>query len=85
MCGWLSVNREGHSKRWYKNVEVSPEQTDSVTRYRIRLDDRRVLTPAENYLWAPNERLALAVAAEWQNQTTYVQPFTMPLVRARRR
>ncbi|MDQ4088573.1 MAG: ATPase, partial [Pseudomonadota bacterium] len=58
-------------KRFYKDV--------AVVRGEIRLDQRLVKTPARNPLTLPGERLAQAVAAEWQAQGERVDPRTMPL------
>ena len=74
-----AVNREGHTKRWFKGVSVRADR-DAPDRYRVLLDDRHLVTPNENKLWAPSERLAWAVAAEWDGQYPTLRPFTMPLV-----
>lgn len=47
----------------------------------VFLDGRAVKTPGGNVLGAPVEALAEAMAAEWEAQTTHIDPFTMPLTR----
>lgn len=43
------------------------------------LDGRPVRTPEKALMAAPTEEMAEAIAREWQNQTTDIQPDTMPL------
>lgn len=47
----------------------------------VFLDGRAVKTPGGKALGAPAEALAEAMAAEWEAQTTHIDPFTMPLTR----
>ena len=48
----------------------------------ILLDDRQLLTPNKHRLILPTERLARAVATEWEAQQGIIDPRTMPLTRA---
>ncbi|TJZ90016.1 ATPase [Paracoccus gahaiensis] len=48
----------------------------------ILLDDRQLLTPNKHRLILPTERLARALAAEWEAQQGTIDPRTMPLTRA---
>lgn len=73
-----NLNREGQTKRWYKNALVKAEAGD-VDHFRVFVDNRHLVTPNENKLWAPTLRLASAVAAEWDSQYPTVRPFSMPL------
>eukprot|EP01094_Clydonella_sp_ATCC50884_P029960 TRINITY_DN9585_c0_g1_i1.p1 TRINITY_DN9585_c0_g1~~TRINITY_DN9585_c0_g1_i1.p1 ORF type:complete len:487 (+),score=101.79 TRINITY_DN9585_c0_g1_i1:138-1463(+) len=73
-----NLNREGHTKRWYQTTKVERDPTHPM-RYRVFVDDRHLVTPNENRLWAPSRRLAVAVAAEWDAQYPTIRPFTMPL------
>jgi chaperone required for assembly of F1-ATPase len=47
----------------------------------VLLDGKVVRTPARQALTLPNKALADAVAAEWQNQQTMIDPARMPLTR----
>jgi chaperone required for assembly of F1-ATPase len=64
-------------KRFYKDVSVS--QTDGG--FTVLLDGRSVRTPGRNPLILPTEKLAGAVAREWQIQGEEVVATTMPLLR----
>ena len=48
-------------KRFYKQVDISPERG-------ILLDGKPVRTPTRAMLILPNDKLARAVAAEWAGQ-----------------
>ena len=48
--------------------------------YQVLLDHRLLKTPAKRPLTLPSRALALAVAAEWEQQARRIQPFTMPLM-----
>ncbi len=64
-------------KRFYKNAEAAPRDGAFV----ILLDGRPVRTPAKNMASVPSERLALALAAEWNAQAEVIDPALMPLTR----
>jgi chaperone required for assembly of F1-ATPase len=64
-------------KRFYKTVSVAP----AAGGFAVLLDGKPVKTPARNALVLPTERLAEAVAAEWQGQGDEVTAATMPLLR----
>jgi chaperone required for assembly of F1-ATPase len=60
--------------------------TDATVRaegegFAVLLDARPVRTPLKSLLILPTERLAQAVATEWQAQTGLVNPATMPFTR----
>jgi chaperone required for assembly of F1-ATPase len=59
-------------RRFYKAVSQSPERG-------ILLDDRPVKTPARATLILPNDAMADAVAAEWDQQGEKVDPHSMPI------
>jgi chaperone required for assembly of F1-ATPase len=61
-------------KRFYKVVSV----TDDLC---IALDDRKVKTPMKVALQLPTRRLAEAIAAEWEAQTTHINPGAMALTK----
>lgn len=64
-------------KRFYKAVDIA-EGPDGIA---IHLDGRPVRTPAKQTLLLPSERLARAVAAEWEAQDEEVDPRSMRLTR----
>lgn len=64
-------------KRFWKATAVVPEDGG----FAVRLDDRRVMTPAKQGLIVPTEALAQLIAAEWEAQTGLVNPETMPVTR----
>ena len=65
-------------KRFWKTTSVA-ELEDGYT---VELDGRRVRTPAKAALVVPSQRMAEAVAAEWDAQTESVDPATMPFTRS---
>ena len=64
-------------KRFYKQVSTAPVTGG----FGVLLDGRPVQTPARNVLALPTEKLALAIAAEWQGQGEEVSATAMPLLR----
>ena len=64
-------------KRFYKEVSVAPVEGG----FGVLLDGRSVKTPARNTLVLPSEKLAAAIAAEWQRQGEDVIATAMPLLR----
>ena len=64
-------------KRFYKTVSVAP----GAGCFGVLLDGKPVKTPARNQLSLPTEKLANAIAAEWQAQGNEVIATTMPLLR----
>ena len=64
-------------KRFYKDVQVQPAEGG----FAVLLDGRSVKTPGRNTLVLPTERLAAAIAAEWQAQGEEIIATTMPLLR----
>ncbi len=64
-------------KRFYKQVAIAPVEGG----FGVLLDGRPVKTPARNVLALPTEKLAAAIAAEWQGQGEEVAATSMPLLR----
>lgn len=64
-------------RRVYKSVAL--RRADSG--WGVALDGRPLRTPAKRELAVPNERLAAAIAAEWDAQDPDIRPQTMPLTR----
>lgn len=71
MSGWAA-------RRFWTAAGVAPEGAG----WSVRLDGRPVRTPARAPLVVPTERLAAAIAAEWDAQSAEVRPAAMPLTRA---
>jgi chaperone required for assembly of F1-ATPase len=64
-------------RRFYQQAGV--EETEGG--FRVVLDGRPVRTPARGSLIMPSQRLAQAIAAEWDAQGETIDPATMPLAR----
>ncbi|MCX7282276.1 MAG: ATPase [Alphaproteobacteria bacterium] len=64
-------------KRFYKDVSVA----HGVNGLAVLLDGKPVKTPGRRALALPTERLAEAIAVEWQSQGEEVLATTMPLLR----
>lgn len=62
-------------KRFYKEAVAAPAEGGSE----ILLDGRSVKSPARQPLRVPSDRLAGAIAAEWNAQGETIDPRTMPL------
>lgn len=65
------------TKRFYKSVSIRAIENS----FSIYLDDAALRTPAQGALLLPSQKLAEAIAAEWQAQTEEIRPDTMPLMR----
>lgn len=70
--------RAHRKRRFYHQVSVADEDAKTFS---VRLDDRRIRTPASTFLTFPTRFLAEAVATEWQAQREFVDPAGMPLTR----
>jgi chaperone required for assembly of F1-ATPase len=64
-------------RRFYKEASIAPHGNA----FAVTLDGRVAKTPAGKPLLVPEEKLAAALAAEWQGQGEYIGPATMPLTR----
>jgi chaperone required for assembly of F1-ATPase len=64
-------------QRFYEAAASKPEAGG----FAVLLDGKVVRTPARQALILPNQALADAVAAEWQDQQTVIDPARMPLTR----
>jgi len=64
-------------KRFYRTVSIQHRGN----RYGVLLDGRTAKTPAGNALLAPTEKLAIAVAAEWNAREEKLDRSAMPLSR----
>jgi chaperone required for assembly of F1-ATPase len=62
-------------KRFYRQATTRAAEDG----FEILLDDRPVKTPVRQPLMIPSERLARAIAAEWNDQGDKVDPRSMPL------
>ncbi len=63
--------------RFYKNVSINKE----LSGYRILLDERPIKTPKRKLVEVNQEKLALALKAEWEKQDKHIDPTTMPLTK----
>ncbi len=64
-------------RRFYKEADVG----ETGETFPVLLDGKPIRTPARRILAAPTRALAEAIAAEWNAQTEFVDPFHMPLTR----
>mmetsp|Transcript_21578 Transcript_21578/g.69486 ORF Transcript_21578/g.69486 Transcript_21578/m.69486 type:complete len:282 (+) Transcript_21578:91-936(+) len=64
------------AKRFYKRTGVAEAEGGYV----VTLDHRTLKSPARNDLVLPSRALALAVSAEWDAQTSVIEPVAMPLM-----
>ena len=64
-------------KRFWKDASVVAEGAG----FAVHLDGRAVQTPARALLVVPFEKLAQAIAQEWQDQGEKIDPATMPMTR----
>jgi chaperone required for assembly of F1-ATPase len=64
-------------KRVYKEVTSRP----AAAGWGVALDGRPMRTPGRNELVVPSEKLAEAIAAEWDAQQDEIRPASMPLTR----
>jgi chaperone required for assembly of F1-ATPase len=64
-------------KRFYKDVTIGPAENG----FAVLLDGRPVRTPGRNSLILPTQRLAGAIAQEWQAQGDEIIATTMPMLR----
>jgi chaperone required for assembly of F1-ATPase len=64
-------------KRVYKRVDTRPVEDG----WGIALDGKPLRTPTKRDLCVPSERLAAAIATEWDAQNPDIRPETMPLTR----
>jgi chaperone required for assembly of F1-ATPase len=64
-------------KRVYEEVTARPVAGG----WGIALDGRPMRTPSKNGLVVPSQKLASAIAAEWDAQRDEIRPATMPLTR----
>ena len=78
-----SAAGQRHALRFYTNVDVVESKGKDATgkgQWRVALDGKMLNTPKRHPLIFPSRALAMAVAAEWEQQGTAIKPFTMPLM-----
>ena len=69
--------RQELPRRFYKEVGVS----EVAGGFAVTLDGRSPRTPGQKPVVVPSEKLAAAMAAEWETQRELIDPETMPFVR----
>ena len=76
-AGAMPDLKTGHLvQRFYKKAGVLA----SSSGFQVTLDSRLLHTPERQVLLLPSEALALAVAAEWEQQEKFLNPHSMPLM-----
>ena len=71
------TTRRPRRKRFYAKAGLA-EGPDG---FAVTLDDKPVRTPSGRALAAPTREIADAIAAEWEAQTEFIDPLTMPFTR----
>ena len=66
-------------KRFYTTVEVAAIQQDGEQLFQILLDGRVLKTPEKQQLLVANQKLAEAIAQEWEAVSDEILPAQMPL------
>ncbi|MGH6924811.1 MAG: ATP12 family chaperone protein [Propylenella sp.] len=64
-------------KRFYKEARMEAGEGGHA----LRLDGRQALTPGRKPLAVPTQTLAEAIVAEWEEQTEFIDPASMPVTR----
>ena len=64
LCVPVRFSSNSDIKRFYKNVTITQQESQ----FEINLDRKKLKTPMGKLLRLPSEGLALAVAAEWDQQ-----------------
>ncbi len=64
-------------RRFYRMTGIA---RDADGRWRVRLDDKRLASPAGRDFPLPSEALAAAIAAEWAAQGERIRPADLPLM-----
>jgi chaperone required for assembly of F1-ATPase len=64
-------------KRFYKEARM----VEGEGGHGLRLDGRQALTPGRKPLAVPTQNLADAIVAEWEAQTKFIEPASMPVTR----
>ena len=72
------ATRVPRRKRFYVHAGVAEAPGDG---FAITLDDKQVRTPSGRALVAPRREIADGIAAEWNAQSEFINPVTMPLTR----
>jgi len=65
------------AKRFYKEVATIKGEGGWL----VQLDGRTLKTPGKMTLLVPSEKAAQLIAAEWDAQTEFIRPETMPVTR----
>lgn len=71
-----AIKTDGSTTRFYRNVDIVKGEDG----YAITIGKRLVDTPKNNPLIVPSKRLAQAIAFEFDTQTQYIKPSSMPLL-----
>ena len=68
------------SSKWTSRLNPNKDDNTTDEWYSVTLDGRAIRTPLGLPFALPSPALALAVAAEWDSQKTYLQPAQMPIM-----
>jgi chaperone required for assembly of F1-ATPase len=71
------TTRTPRRKRFYAKAGV----VEAADGFAVTLDDKPVCTPSGRPLVAPSREIADAMSGEWEAQTEFIDPLTMPYTR----
>eukprot|EP00927_Polykrikos_kofoidii_P060272 TRINITY_DN55292_c0_g1_i1.p1 TRINITY_DN55292_c0_g1~~TRINITY_DN55292_c0_g1_i1.p1 ORF type:complete len:309 (-),score=45.63 TRINITY_DN55292_c0_g1_i1:68-994(-) len=77
--GLVTAETPKPMKRFYKEVSVGQANGDVPTSWQVLLDGKAVKTPKGTFLRFPTSEMAEAARDEWESQTEFVRPKTMPI------
>lgn len=73
------VKADGRSKRFYAEVTVAEVATTRGPEFGVQLDGRWIVSPHDHILTAPTRAAAYCIAFEWDSQSDFIRPISMPL------
>ncbi|CAD8064335.1 unnamed protein product [Paramecium primaurelia] len=78
----ISTSQVQQIKRFYKDVKIEMAfgVVNPQNQWLIKLDGKIVKTPSKNELALPTPQLAQCIADEYNQQTEFINPITMPLM-----
>ena len=76
------ATRTPRRKRFYAKADVvAADVVAAADGFAVTLDDKPIRTPSGRPLLAPNRAIADAMSGEWEAQTEFIDPLTMPVTR----
>lgn len=69
--------RAPQRRRFYSNAAAA----EATGGFAVTLDDKPIRTPSGRKVIAPVREIAAAIVAEWEAQSEFIEPMTMPMTR----